>query len=102
VFGNAFERLRNLYNINKSLKKADAFKWDDTILKEEQYIWVESVYSSIDQKSLKQIEHVISGNFLYTFVIPKAIRFKEDISNPEDRYQYAINVFRPYCKNYFK
>ena len=102
VFENAFERLKNLYNNNKSLKKADAFKWDHAMLKDEQYVWVENVYNKIDQKSLKQIEHVIRGDFLYTFVIPKAIRFKDDISNPEDRYQYAINVFRPYCINHYK
>lgn len=102
VFKNAFERLNKLYNIDKVLKNTDAFNWDETMLKDEQYVWVKSVYDQIDKKSLKQIEQVISGNFLYSFVIPKAIRFKDDISNPEDRYRYALNVFRPYCIDYFK
>jgi len=102
IFNYAFERLKELFYSKEILKNNDAIQWDKDMMHDEQYIWVESIYKKIDKKSLKQVERMASGKFLYALVVPKTIRFKDDISSPEDRYQYAINVFRPYCINYFK
>lgn len=102
IFNDAFERLKELFCSKEILKNNDAIQWDKDMMHDEQFIWVESIYKKIDEKSLKQIERMAKGQFLYALVVPKSIRFKDDISSPEDRYQYAINVFRPYCIIHFK
>lgn len=102
IFIDAFERLKELYCSKDILKNNDAIQWDKNMMHDEQFIWLESIYKKIDKKSIKKIERMAGGKFLYALVVPKAIRFEDDISNPEDRYQYALNVFRPYCINHFK
>ncbi|MGM5470077.1 Insecticidal toxin complex protein [Flavobacteriaceae bacterium LMO-SS05] len=102
VFNNTFERLRDLFNSETVLKQHEALSWDTSLLYDEQYIWVEGIYRSIDEKSLKQIERMASGKFLYALVVPKAIRFKGDLSKPEERYRYAVNILRVYCLKRFR
>lgn len=102
VFNNAFERLKSLFSSEKVLKNESALQWDKTMLHDEQFIWIESIYKDIDKKSLKQIERMARGQFLYALVVPKAVRFKDNISKPEERYQYALHILRPYCITHLK
>lgn len=102
IFNKAFEELKSLYLYSGVLKENEALKWDQDMLHDEQFIWVESIYKIIDEKSLKKIKNMAKGKFLYAFLVPKAIRFKGDISEPNERYLYAINVFRPYCNSQLK
>jgi hypothetical protein len=102
VFNHSFENLKILLNSDKILKDNDALEWDKMMLHDEQYIWVESVYRIIDKKSLKQIKRMARGKFLYSFAVPKAIRFEGDISIPYERYNYALRILRPYCKNHLE
>ncbi len=102
VFNNTFERLIGIFDADVVLKNEEANQWDTTILHDEQYIWLEGVYKIIDKKSLIQIERMASGKFLYALVVPRAIRFKGDLSSPEERFNYAVNILRPYCKNQLK
>jgi hypothetical protein len=97
VFDNAFEKLGALYNSDKILIGEEAIKWDEMMLHLEQFIWVESIYKNIDVRSFKQIRRMTMGKFWYALAVPKKLRFKTDISNPEDRYQYGFNILRPYC-----
>ena len=53
----------------------------------------------MDEKSLKKIKRIAKGAFLYALVVPKAIRFKGNLSKAEARYNYAFNRLRVYCKN---
>lgn len=101
IFNNAFEKLKTLFNSDNVLKKDEATSWDEMMLQNEQHIWVESIYKVLDKKSIKQIERIVKGKFLYALVVPKAIRFNGDISSPEERYDYARNTFRPYFKNHY-
>lgn len=98
VFNNAFKELKELFNSKYVLKEDSAIQWDQKMSYKEQYIWLDSLYKTIDSKSLKTIEHMAKGKFLYGLAVPKAIRFKGDISNPKDRYNYAIGSLRDYCK----
>jgi hypothetical protein len=100
IFNNAFERLKMLYFSEEILKKEAAEQWDKMMLLDEQHIWVESIYRVLDQKSIKQIDRIVKRKFLYALVIPKAMRFDGDISSPEERYNYALNTFKPYFKNH--
>jgi hypothetical protein len=102
VFSNAFGGLRTLFDSDKILKNNEALQWDEMMLHDEQFIWVERIYKKIDNKSLKQIRNMASGKFLYAFAVPKALKFESDISNPEERYRYALNILRPYCIAHLK
>jgi hypothetical protein len=102
VFNSAFERLKILFSSDQVLINESALLWDKTMLHDEQYLWIESVYKEIEKKSLKQIERMARGQFLYALVVPKAVRFKDNISKPEERYQYALHILRPYCITHLK
>ncbi|MDO5970446.1 Insecticidal toxin complex protein [Flavivirga aquimarina] len=102
VFNNVFIELQNIFNSDIILKDEEATKWDEKILYKEQYIWLESVYKTIDERSLKKMERIAKGVLLYGLVVPKAIRFKNKLSNSENRYNYAVEVLRPYCINGYK
>ena len=97
VFFNSFEFLQVVYLSETTLKGEEALSWDKTILYEEQFVWIEKIYLKMDERSLKQIERMAKGKFLYSLVVPKQIRFEGDIANPQERYNYALNKLRFYC-----
>jgi len=98
VFNNAFKILSNLYESPTILKGNDALAWDKDLLYKEQYIWLDTIYLTIDSKTLKTINRIAKGKFLYGLVLPKQIRFKGDISKPKARYDYGLHVLRNYKK----
>ncbi|MCB0444080.1 MAG: Insecticidal toxin complex protein [Gelidibacter sp.] len=102
VFVNSFKSLSLLYDSKTILKGEAAEKWDEHQLYTEQYVWIEAIYKMIDAKSLKHIERIAKGKSFYSIFVPKAIRFEGDISKPEERYNYAINKLKPYCKNRYQ
>jgi len=102
VFVNAFSRLRALYISDQVLNGNEGLLWDENMLHDEQYKWVQSIYLEFDTKDLKKIKRIVGGKFIYALVVPKPIRFEGDLSNPEVRYRYALNIFRPYCINHMK
>jgi len=99
VFNNAFKILKTLFLSEHILKTNDALNWDKSIIREEQYYWIEDIYLKMDKRSLNQIRRMAKGKFLYGLAIPKVIRFKGDIANVEDRYAYAFETLRSYCKS---
>ncbi len=102
VFNNVFVELQKLYNSQAILKTEKALEWDKKILKKEQYEWIENIYKTMDPKSLKTLGRIAKGQFLYGILVPKAIRFKGDLSQAEMRYNYAIEALKTYCENRYK
>ena len=98
VFNNAFMELREIFISKKAMKESLALEWDQKMAYNEQYVWLDNLYKTIDSKSLKTIEHMAKGKFLYGLAVPKAIRFKGQISNSKTRYHYAIGPLRSYCE----
>jgi hypothetical protein len=98
VFNNAFKELKIIFNSKKIFKGSNALVWDKDILHKEQFEWIEKIYENMDKRSLKTVKRIAKGKFPFSVFVPKSIRFKEDISNPEARYQYAVKVLRPYCE----
>jgi len=98
VFDNAFPMLSEMMGSDVVLKGEEALKWDQDILYKEQYIWLEEIYASVDAKTLKTIDRIAKGRFLYGLVVPKAIRFEGDIAVAKMRYNYAVHTLREYCK----
>jgi len=102
VFDNAFTELRKLFYSSKAMAADEALVWDRLILKEEQYHWVENIYKTIDVKSLKKLERIAKGKFLYGLLMPKQVKFKGNLFNAQTRYNYALEVLRPYCEKAYK
>lgn len=102
VFENAFNELQKLLDSQFILKEKSAIKWDKNILYKEQYQWIEGVYKTMDSNSLKTLERIAKRKYLYAIVVSKAIEFKGNLSIPEVRYIYALEILRPYCKNAYK
>ncbi|GAA3613327.1 Insecticidal toxin complex protein [Flavivirga amylovorans] len=102
VFNNAFVELQKLYTSQSILKTEQALKWDKTILRKEQYDWIDDIYKSMDTKSLKTLGRIAKGKFLYGLLVPKSIRYKGDISKAKIRYDYAVKVLKPYCENRYR
>ncbi|TYA85699.1 Insecticidal toxin complex protein, partial [Seonamhaeicola marinus] len=50
-------------------------------------------------KTLKTIDKMAQGKGIYTFIVPKEVAFSGDLSDKENRYNYAINTLRTYCIN---
>lgn len=96
VFNNMFKSAALIFNSEDILKGKSALEWDKDILYNEQYIWIDAIYKSIDRKSLKTIERIAKGKFLYGLVLSKSIRFEGDITIAKARYNYALNTLRPY------
>lgn len=98
IFKNAFNEINKLLKSSQPLITNQALQWDKEILYKEQYIWVDSIINSIDAKSERKIENILSGKFLYRFLVPKEIRFSDHLSNKADRYNYAVKKLRAYCE----
>jgi hypothetical protein len=99
VFVNAFDDMYYLYNLSIGIKNNEAKEWDNTMLYKEQFNYLQSIYDKMNTKSLGQIERIAKGKFLYAFFIPKEIRFKGHINNPQDRFNFAVNQLKQYCEN---
>jgi hypothetical protein len=99
VFVNAFNDLNDLYNSSTGILGEEAENWDNTMLYKEQFDYLQPIYDKMNTKSLGQIEHIAKGKFLYAFFVPKEIRFKGHIDNPKDRFNFALNQLKQYCKN---
>ncbi|MGJ5641239.1 Insecticidal toxin complex protein [Formosa sp. S-31] len=97
AFSKAFGYLNALYSRSEVPDSETCLKWDLAMLEREQYNWVESVYQKMDESSLKQIERIAKGKSVYRLFIPKALEFKGNLSNPDDRYNYALETLLPYC-----
>ena len=102
VFNNAFLELSLIYKSNKIYKGNRAVNWDKDVLHKEQFLWIDSIYKTMDKRSLKKLHRIAKGKFLYGLVVPKAIRFDSDLSSAEARYNYAFNTLRVYCINRYK
>lgn len=99
VFNNVFLDLYALFKSDKVFKKDDALNWDKKILYKEQFIWIASLYKSMSSKKIKRIERVAKGKFLFGLFVPKKIRFQGKIEIAKDRYNYALDKLRNYCKD---
>ncbi|WOD42533.1 Insecticidal toxin complex protein [Hwangdonia lutea] len=102
VFNDAFVSLNSIYQSHKIFTGNNAVQWDRDMLYKEQYFWIAPIYKTMDERSLKKFQRIAKGTFLYAWVVPKAIRFKGNLSKAEARYKYAFDTLRAYCKNRYK
>ncbi|MFL0353560.1 Insecticidal toxin complex protein [Xanthomarina sp. GH4-25] len=102
VFIKAFSKMKTLYFSESILKSDKALTWDEEIIHEEQYVWLEEIYNQVDSKTLKTIDKMAKGKCIYKFMVPKEVVFSGDLSNKENRYHYALKTLRPYCKTEYK
>lgn len=99
VFNEAFIYLKEIFLSKEILRNKEAIQWDKKLLYKEQYEWLSAIYDQMDGRTIYKIDRMAKGKFLYGLIVPKRVRFIGDISVSEDRYNYAINVLRNYCKS---
>lgn len=102
VFIEAFGELHKLFVSDKIYKDESALQKDKEILKKEQFVWIEDIYKNMDAKSLKTLSRIAKGKGLYGLLVPKPTRFKGDLSKAQSRYNYAVEILRPYCVARYK
>ncbi|HAB28355.1 MAG: Insecticidal toxin complex protein [Xanthomarina sp.] len=102
VFMKAFETVRELYFSDSVLQSDEALTWDENIIYQEQYVWLDEIYKEVDARTLKTIDKMAKGKCIYTFMVPKEVAFTGDLSNKENRYDYALNTLRVYCKTEYQ
>lgn len=102
VFNKAFLDMRALFLSKEILANDLALEWDKEILKKEQYDWLIPVYKTVDTKTKKTITNIAKGTCFYAFLVPQPVRFKGDLSNAKERYDYALIDLRNYCKSHYK
>lgn len=102
IFNLAFMDMKKLYELDAVLDENGALQWDKEMLDKEQYLWVDKAVADMDPDTIKKIEHILQGKFLYSLLVPKEIRFYENLSNNAMRYHYALQFLRPFCKNILK
>ncbi|MBC3757813.1 Insecticidal toxin complex protein [Hyunsoonleella sp. SJ7] len=102
VFDEAFGELRKLFVSEIIYKGEQAFQKDKEILRKEQFIWIDDIYKTMDDKSLKTLSHIAKGKGLYGLMVPKSIRFHDRLSDAQSRYNYAVETLRPYCFERYK
>lgn len=101
IFNNAFNEVKSLFKLELPLTEKQALEWDKDMFYKEQYVWVDGVINTIDAKSVQKIERVLQGEFLYSLLVPKEIRFDGNLTNREERYNYALNKLRLYCQKVY-
>lgn len=99
AFKNSFSALKNILFSATIVQQNEALQWDKELLYQEQHKWIEAVYQNMDAKSLHSISRMAKGEGFYQLMVAKQIRFNGDIKDATDRYNYAVNVLREYCKN---
>lgn len=102
VFNAAFVELKKLFFADQIVIDEDALMWDEDMLYTEQHDWLAPIYNTMNTKDLKRIERIAKGKFLYKFLVNKKVKFKGDIANANERYNYAILTLRPYCIEIYK
>ena len=98
IFNNVFRELFMLLNQKHIIKGEEALKWDAELLYKEQVELLQSMYETIDKESLKKLEHLVQRKGLNALFISKKLKYEDDISNPIQRYNYALQKLRPYCQ----
>lgn len=101
VFNAAFKKLKDLYFQDAILTHQDAEDWDLDILYSEQYMWLQTVYSQIDARTLKTLSKMAKGVCFYTLMVPKEIEFEGHLEIEKDRFKYAKDKLKPYCKRHY-
>jgi hypothetical protein len=98
VFEFAFPLLKEVYFSDKKLRGVEAFEWDIRYGEIEQCQIIEPLYQELSEKALKKINRMAQGKGIYSFGVPKKIRFKGEIGNCEDRVHYIITKIKPYYR----
>lgn len=97
VFYRCFPVLKDLFFLDRIVAKEEALKWDKDILYYEQFKWISEIYSEMSPKTLKKLERIAKGKWLYSLMVPRKIRFSGKLEVAQDRFDYAVQKLRPYC-----
>lgn len=96
VFAFAFLKLKQVILSKEVLKGGVAKKWDQNYGLTEQCDILNPLYQNLSKKALQKLDRMAKGRGLFTFGVPKKIKFIGDINNCETRYNHGINKLLAY------
>lgn len=91
VFDFAIPELKKIYFLEKPKVEEEAREWDYKYGKIEQCDILSTIYNNLSDKAIKKLQKMAKGKGIYSLVIPKELRFKSDLKNCEDRFDYSVN-----------
>lgn len=99
VFDYAFPKLKKLYFSTELLKGKDAKNWDKTYGMKEQCEILDSLYEKLSKKGFTKLERMANGNGIFSFGVPKSLRFEGNLHDCEARIEHGISKILPVYLN---
>ncbi|MGH2666407.1 hypothetical protein [Flavobacterium sp.] len=95
VFEFAFPRLKKVYFSNELIKGTDADQWDLEYGTEEQCTILEPLYEKLSQRALRKLDRMAKGKGIFTFGVPKKMRYSGSIEDCQTRVDHGITKILP-------
>ncbi len=100
VLAFAFPKLKEVYYSTKLIKGKDAENWDKNYGYDEQCIILDPLYKKLSNNAFNKLKKMMKGKGIFTFGVPKSLKFEGVLDNCESRIDYGIKKILPlYLKN---
>ncbi|TGD57953.1 hypothetical protein [Flavobacterium humi] len=95
VFEFAYPRLREVYFSKNLITGTDADQWDLAYGTAEQCDILEPLYRKLSPRALRKLDRMAKGKGLFTFGVPKKMRYVGSIEDCHDRVQHGMDKILP-------
>lgn len=99
VFAFAFPQLQEIYKSTTAITNTEALNWDQKYGTIEQCEILQPLYNELSEKSIRKLERMAKGKWIFALGVRKKLRFKGNIQNCADRYEHGKNKLIPFCDN---
>lgn len=91
----AFPRLKKVYFSNEIIKGTASDEWDLEYGMEEQCTILNPLYQKLSPKALKKLDQMAKGKGIFTFGVPKKMKFEGSIEDCKTRFEHGIHKIHP-------
>lgn len=95
VFEFAYPKLRKIYLSDTLIKGKAADQWDLAYGTEEQCVILEPLYKKLSQRALRKLDRMAKGKGLFTFGVPKKMRYTGSIEDCQTRVKHGMTKILP-------
>ncbi|MDP3360392.1 MAG: hypothetical protein Q8S41_13695 [Lutibacter sp.] len=99
VFDFTFPKLKKLYFSDKLVTGKDAEDWDKEHGMNEQCNILDSLYNNLSEKDFHKLERMAKGKGIFSFGVPKNLRFEGDLNDCKARIDYGVSKILPVYLN---
>lgn len=99
VFDYAFPKLKEIYFSNELVTGKDAENWDKAHGRKEQCEILDSLYGELSEKGFNKLERMANGHGIFSFGVPKSLRFEGNLHDCEARIEHGISKILPVYLN---